>query len=231
MKRIAIWTLALTGAAFAGWQAVSALNETAPAKPAAAKPAAAKPTAALAPKPKAAIIPASKDVTQMKDRVATLGVLNKRNGLWRELTMKPGEAVRLGDVVVRLKACEQTAPWEQEKWTGAFVQVIAHDPDDKWRRYFSGWLYKESPSLNVVENPIWDVWVKDCQMKYPETGKDTIVVRGGDEGDDGGSYRSGGGGSSEPRRRRSSAPRSAPVDDAPEPAAVEEDVAEESIDQ
>jgi hypothetical protein len=215
MKRIAIWTIALTGAALAGWQAVSALNESAPAKPA----------AALAPKPQPAPVAATKDVTAMKDRVATLGILNKRNGLWRNLTMKPGEAVRLGDVVVKLKACEQTAPWEQEKWTGAFVQVIAHDPDNKWRRYFSGWLYKESPSINVVENPIWDVWVKDCQMKYPETGKDTIVVRGGDEGDEGGET------SEAPRRKRSSAPRSAPAGDAPEPAAPEEDVAEESIDQ
>ncbi|MEM6827498.1 MAG: DUF2155 domain-containing protein, partial [Pseudomonadota bacterium] len=26
---------------------------------------------------------------------------------------------------------------------------------------------KESPSLNVVEHPIYDVWVKDCAMRFP----------------------------------------------------------------
>ncbi|MEY2927129.1 MAG: hypothetical protein RL367_1606 [Pseudomonadota bacterium] len=204
MKRLTLWTVAVSAAALVTWQAVSALNQTAPAEPVV--------------KPQPAPLLSVKDITPMKDRVATLGILNKRNGLWRNLKMKPGEAVRLGDVVVRLSACEQTAPWEQEKWTGAFVQVIAHDPDTKWRRYFSGWLYKESPSLNVVENPIWDVWVKDCQMKYPDTGKDTVVVHGGDEGDDSGDT------SAAPRQRRSNIVRSAP-EAAPEPAAPEEDVA------
>ena len=46
----------------------------------------------------------------MADRVAVIGLLNKRNGVERDLTMKPGQAVRVGDVVVRLRACETTAP-------------------------------------------------------------------------------------------------------------------------
>ena len=40
--------------------------------------------------------------TPMAQRVAVLGLLNKRNGLTRDLTMKPGEAVRLGEAIVRL---------------------------------------------------------------------------------------------------------------------------------
>ena len=32
---------------------------------------------------------------------------------------------------------------------------------------FSGWLYKESPSLNVVEHPVYDVWPKSCAMTFP----------------------------------------------------------------
>ena len=46
--------------------------------------------------------------TPMKDRVAVLGLLNKRNGQTRDLTLKPGQATRIGNVVVRLRACEQT---------------------------------------------------------------------------------------------------------------------------
>jgi hypothetical protein len=119
-------------------------------------------------------------VTPMGERVATIGLLNKRNGLYRDLVMKPGEARRIGDVVVRLKACETTAPWEPEKLTGSFVQVIVRSGEDSWRKVFSGWLFKESPSLNVVEHPIYDVWTKDCTMRFPETGPKTIVVRGGE---------------------------------------------------
>ena len=39
--------------------------------------------------------------------------------------------------------------------------------DKRWRRVFSGWLYKESPSLNVVEHPVYDVSPKSCAMTYP----------------------------------------------------------------
>jgi hypothetical protein len=111
--------------------------------------------------------------TPMKDRVAVLGVLNKRNNLSRDLEMKPGEARRVfDDVIVRVSACERTAPWEEPPETGAFVQVIVleradADSQPEWRRRFSGWLFKNSPSLNVVEHPIYDVWVKDCKMSFP----------------------------------------------------------------
>lgn len=117
-------------------------------------------------------------MTPMAERVATLGILNKRNGLHREIKLKPGQGVRIGDLIVKLKACETTAPWEPEPWTGAFAQVIVLGSDDKWRKYFSGWLYKESPSLNVVEHPIYDVWTKACQMRHPEIGPDTLVLKG-----------------------------------------------------
>jgi len=118
--------------------------------------------------------PPVQQVTPMKDRVAVLGLLNKRNGIWRDLKMHPGQAVRVGDVIIRLRACETTAPWEDQKLTGAFVQTDVLGVDKKWRRIFSGWLFKESPSLNVVEHPIYDVWPKSCVMQYPDTGPDTV---------------------------------------------------------
>ena len=106
-------------------------------------------------------------VTPMAQRVAVLGLLNKRNGIVRDLTLKPGQAMRVKDVTVRLKACETTAPWEQERLTGAFVQVDVKRTDGQWVRRFSGWLYKESPSLNVVEDAVYDVWPKSCTMSWP----------------------------------------------------------------
>lgn len=107
--------------------------------------------------------------TPMKQRVAVLGLLNKRNGVSRDLTLKPGQAVRVGDVVVRLSACEQTAPWEQQRLTGAFVQLDVQNVERRWQRVFSGWLYKERPQLNVVLHPIYDVWTKSCAMSFPGT--------------------------------------------------------------
>jgi hypothetical protein len=110
--------------------------------------------------------------TPVKDRVATIGLLNKRNNLTQDLLMKSGEARRVGNVIVRLATCEKTLPWEKPSETGAFVQVFVEERAKasdslKWKQVFSGWLFKNSPSLNVVEHPVYDVWVKDCAMKFP----------------------------------------------------------------
>jgi hypothetical protein len=112
--------------------------------------------------------------TPMAERVAVLGVLNKRNGDTRDITMKPGQAVRVGDAVIRLRACDTTAPWEPQDLTGAFVQVDVKSSDQHWRRVFSGWLYKERPELNVVQNAIYDVWPKSCKMSRPDSGPDSV---------------------------------------------------------
>ena len=114
--------------------------------------------------------------TPMGERVAVLGLLNKRNGVSRDLTLKPGGAIRIGDAIVRLRACEKTAPWEADQLTGAFAQLDVRGADKHWRRYFSGWLFKERPALNVVQHPVYDVWVKSCAMTWPDTGPDTTTL-------------------------------------------------------
>ena len=115
--------------------------------------------------------------TPMAQRVAVIGVLNKRNGRARDVTLKPGQAIRVGDVAVYLRACERTAPWEPDQLTGAFVQVDVRGTNGRWRRFFSGWLYRERPNLNVVQHPVYDVWTKSCTMSFPATGPDTESLK------------------------------------------------------
>jgi hypothetical protein len=180
--------LAVVGVA----QGVHALQQSAPAAPA-AKPAeeatrapadsasdAASAGHAPSPAPHAAAPPQVE--TPMAKRVAVLGLLNKRNGIAQDVTMRPGDLRRIGDVVLRLRACDKTAPWEPQTLTGAFVQTDVRSPDGRWRRVFSGWLFKESPSLNSVQDPIYDVWVKSCAMTIPDSGPDTIAASSLGEG-------------------------------------------------
>ncbi len=109
--------------------------------------------------------------TPLAERVATLGLLNKRNNLTQDIEIKPGEVKRVDDVLVRLETCERRPPWDPEPEEGAFVQVFVTPDGDRanptWNRIFSGWLFLNSPSLNVVEHPIYDVWIKDCAMTFP----------------------------------------------------------------
>ena len=181
----------------AGAMALAACNNSAipEAKPKKAA-AEAEPETVDIPQTVTALAPGT---TPMNERVAVIGLLNKRNGLSRDLTMKPGQALRAGDVIVRLRACETSAPWEVQRLTGAFVQLDVRNPKGEFRRAFSGWLYKETPSLNVVEHPVYDVWPKSCAMTHPEGTAAPPAEDGA-------------------ASKRSSAPKSAPAADAPETA-------------
>jgi hypothetical protein len=181
-RRAGLAAVALLAAAGIA-QGVYALQQDTPETPVVApKPPADSHAAstAVAPKPAAPAAgsarpaPEAQIATPMAKRVAVLGLLNKRNGIARDVTMRPGETQRIGDVVLRLRACDKTAPWEPQTLTGAFVQTDVRGPDGHWRRVFSGWLFKESPSLNSVQDAIYDIWVKSCAMTIPDSGPDTI---------------------------------------------------------
>ena len=200
MNRWLLGGLGVAALGLAGWQAAEALQDNATA----AEEEAAADRAPIAAKDKPKPVALVRAITPMPQREAVIGLLNKRNGISRDIRLKPGQSVRVGDVIVRLRACEQTAPWEQEHYTGAFVQLDVKQYDAKWHRVFSGWLYKERPSLNVVLNPIYDVWPKSCAMTFPAGGPDTVAI-GNDSGE-----------------ARSSAKKSASAEDDSAPAAPAE---------
>lgn len=179
MKRALAATAIAALLGLGAWQAAEALQNEAAAPDPVDPPAATREgdADATAGSPGSARLRAPASVqraTPMAERVAVIGLLNKRNGIARDLTLKPGQSVRVGDIIVRLRACDTTAPWEPQKLTGAFLQTDVRGRDDKWRRVFSGWVFKESPSLNMVQHPIYDVWPKSCAMRHPDIGPDTV---------------------------------------------------------
>lgn len=118
-------------------------------------------------------------VTPMAERVVRFAALNKRNGHTEEFSVHPGETLRFATLTVRVRACETTPPWEARQ-TAAYLQIddapqavrtAARGP----RRVYSGWMFAESPSLNPLEHPLYDVWVRSCTMRFPDTGPETVV--------------------------------------------------------
>jgi hypothetical protein len=54
-------------------------------------------------------------------------------------------------------------PATEEPKTTAFVEVDEVQLDDSLKRIFSGWMFAQSPGLNAVEHPIYDVWLINCR--------------------------------------------------------------------
>lgn len=146
-------------------------QEVAPAAPAPA--VAPKPAPAPAPSAKPKQPPAVATPNAMRDVV--IGALDKRTGETRSFTGRPGQYFIFKGLRVTVRACEATPPWEAPL-TGAFLLIDEALLRGGMRRVFSGWMFKESPSLHPLEHPRYDIWVRSCAMRFPDTGPDTVVV-------------------------------------------------------
>lgn len=113
--------------------------------------------------------------TPNAERVITVAAIDKRTGLTRSYVGKPGESFTFGALTVRVRACEATPPWEQPL-EGAFLLIDEQIGQLAPRRVYSGWMFAQSPSLHPLEHARYDVWVKSCAMRFPETGPDTVVA-------------------------------------------------------
>ena len=144
----------------ASLMAVATLAQEAP-PPAPALAATPAPAPAKPPAPRVS------QVTPVKERVLLVGALAKRTGKTRFLTLKPGQYIDFAGIRITVRTCETTPPWEWPKLQGAFLQVDERLAGQV-KRVFSGWLYAESPSLNVMQHPRYDVWLKSCTMRFPD---------------------------------------------------------------
>jgi hypothetical protein len=180
---IRLRALATLAMALATVPAVAQDTPTPAPKPAAAKPAAPAPastaaptTAAPKPAPKpAAAASAAKGVTPNAERIVTIAAMDKRTGETRDFVGNPGQMFGFGALTVRVRTCETTPPWEQ-KLTGAFLLIDEAIGKAAPKRVYSGWMFAESPSLHPLEHARYDVWVKSCTMRFPETGPATVVA-------------------------------------------------------
>ncbi|MGI9415575.1 MAG: DUF2155 domain-containing protein [Hyphomicrobiales bacterium] len=67
-----------------------------------------------------------------------------------------------GVLEVTARVCYSRPPTEPPKTT-AFVEVHELRSDAAPRRIFSGWMFADSPGLNAVEHPVYDIWLTSCK--------------------------------------------------------------------
>lgn len=115
----------------------------------------------------------AKSATPNAERTVTVAAIDKRTGITRSYVGKPGQSFQFGALTVLVRACEATPPWEQPL-EGAFLLIDEQIGQMAPKRVYSGWMFAQSPSLHPLEHARYDVWVKSCTMRFPETGPDTV---------------------------------------------------------
>jgi len=110
----------------------------------------------------AASAPATAHAERLENGKAVFAALDKVTARISRLEVKLGETVKFGALKVTPRACYSRPPTEPPK-TSTFVEIDELLLDGKEKRIFAGWMFAESPGLNAVEHPIYDVWLTGCR--------------------------------------------------------------------
>ena len=106
--------------------------------------------------------PAASD--RITNPVAEFAGIDKITGRIITFDVYIDETVQFGALQVTPRIC-YSRPETEEPKTDSFVEVDEITLDRKIRRIFTGWMFAESPGLNAVEHPVYDVWLKACKQK------------------------------------------------------------------
>lgn len=98
----------------------------------------------------------------VRNPIAVFSGLDKITGSITTFEVAIDEVGRFGGLDVRPRVCNTRPVTEQPKTT-AFVEVEEVLAGGKTKRIFTGWMLAESPGLNAVEHPIYDVWLTGCR--------------------------------------------------------------------
>jgi hypothetical protein len=98
---------------------------------------------------------------RIDNAVAVFSALDKVTARISKLEVPLNQPVQFGSLTVTPRACHSRPPTEPPKTSG-FVEVEETQLDGQKKRLFSGWMFAESPGLNAVEHPVFDVWLTEC---------------------------------------------------------------------
>lgn len=101
---------------------------------------------------------------RVSNPVAEFTGVDKITGRIISFDVYVNETVQFGALQVTPRVC-YSSPETEEPKTDSFIEVDEITLDRKIRRIFTGWMFAESPGLNAVEHPIYDVWLKNCKQQ------------------------------------------------------------------
>jgi hypothetical protein len=111
---------------------------------------------------------------RIENPVGVFSGLDKVTAITKTFEAKLGEEITFGNLRMKMFAC-YTRPITERPDTAAFVQIFTGSQSDANTTIFSGWLFAESPGLNALENPVYDIWLTGC--RDPNAPPPTVEAR------------------------------------------------------
>jgi hypothetical protein len=99
---------------------------------------------------------------RIDNKIAVFAALDKVTARISKLEVALGDTVKFGSLRLTPRACYTRSATELPKTT-TFVEVDETLLNGDEKRLFTGWMLAESPGLNAVEHPVFDVWLTECR--------------------------------------------------------------------
>lgn len=100
---------------------------------------------------------------RITNTVAVFSGIDKITGRIISFDVYVDETVQFGALQVTPRVCYSRPITEKPKTT-SFLEVDEITLDRNIRRIFTGWMFADSPGLNAVEHPVYDIWLTGCKM-------------------------------------------------------------------
>lgn len=103
---------------------------------------------------------------RLRNQIAVFTALDKVTANIKKLEVPVDQTSEFGSLRVKPFICFTNPPSEAPKTT-SFVQIEEVQMDGQLKKIFSGWMFAESPGLNALEHPVFDIWLTGCEK--PQT--------------------------------------------------------------
>jgi hypothetical protein len=107
------------------------------------------------------LVPVTAHGESIRNPLAVFAGLDKVTGKIKSFQVPIDKEGRFGSLLIRPRVC-YSRPVTEEPKTTSFVEVDEQQQSAA-KRIFSGWMLAESPGLNAVEHPVYDVWLTGCR--------------------------------------------------------------------
>jgi hypothetical protein len=103
---------------------------------------------------------------RIANAVANFAALDKVTAAVRQLPIELNKTGEFRTLRITPRVCYTSDPREPPR-TSTLVEVNEVQFDGTEKRIFTGWMFAESPGLNPLVHPVFDVWLTGCSRPQP----------------------------------------------------------------
>ena len=100
---------------------------------------------------------------RVDNAIAVFAALDKVTAAVKQVTVQLNQTGDFRTLKITPRACYTRAPTEPPR-TSTFVEIDEIQFDGTEKRIFTGWMFAESPGLNPLLHPVFDVWLTSCSQ-------------------------------------------------------------------